>query len=138
LIEFLLGDVLNVFVDGKDEVFARLRLFLDVGKPLPARVDRDEHFSSATTQFVVEFVLDAALAGILHADGSDNLRRQIARGIKTLRLFLKVDPLQVERLDALDGLVISLARHPAKSFVITAVGEDYIMILTCDSRDQGN
>ncbi len=49
-----------------------------------------------------------------------------------------MDALQVERLDALDGFVIGLARHPAKSFVVAAVGQHYIVVLARDARDQGN
>ena len=138
LIEFLLCNVLNVLVDGQDKVFARFRLLLHVGEPLPPRIDRDEHFPGAPAQFIVEFVLDATLTGVFHANGSHDLRRQITRRIKSLRLFLKMDSLQVERLDALDGLVISLARHPAKSFVIAAVRKHYVMIFASDPRNERN
>ena len=93
-------------------------------------------FPATPAQFVVELMLDAALAGILHADGADHLRRQIARRIKTLRLLLEMDALQVQRLDALDRLVIGLARHPAKSLVIAAVRQHYVVVFAGDARDQ--
>ena len=39
LLQFLLGDVLDILVDGQDEVVARVGLRLHIGEPLPARVD---------------------------------------------------------------------------------------------------
>ncbi len=75
LIQFFFGDVLNVLVDGEDHVGAGLRLLFDVGKPLPAGVDGDKHLSGTAAQLIVEGVLDAALAGVLHADGAHHLRR---------------------------------------------------------------
>src|ERR1039458_219375 len=86
--------------------------------------------------FVVELVLDAALAGILHADRTQHLRRQIARRIKALRLLLEVNSLQLQRIDALDGLVIGLASHPAKRFVRTAIRKHDDVVVTRNARDE--
>ena len=138
LIQFLLGDVLNILVDGQDQALARFRLFLDIGEPLPARIHRDEHLPRTSPQFVIEGVFDATLPGVFHPDRSHHLRRQIACGIKALRLFLKMDALQSQRLDALDGFVIRLARHPAKRLVVAAVGQHHIVIVAGNPRNQGN
>ena len=83
-------------------------------------------------------MLDAALAGILHADRAQHLRRQIARGIKTLRLFLEMNPLQLQRIDALDGLVVGLARHPAERLVRAAVRQHHVVVIAGDARDERN
>ena len=50
-------------------------------------------------KFLVEGMLDAALAGILHAHGSEYLRCQIARGIKALRLFARINASKVQRIE---------------------------------------
>ena len=113
-------------------------MLLNVGKPLPARVDGNEHLSCAPAQLVVERVLDAALAGVLHADGAHYLSCKIASRIEALRLFLKMDTLQVQRLDAFDGFIVGFARNPAKSFVVAAIGEDYVVVLAGDAGNQGN
>ena len=62
LIEFLLSDVLNIFVNSQDEVVSRVGLSLDIREPLAAGVDGDKHLSRAAAQFVIELVLDAALS----------------------------------------------------------------------------
>src|ERR1700684_84300 len=83
-------------------------------------------------------MLNAALSAIFHADGSHNLRRQVARRIKALRLFLEMDALQVKRFDAFDGLVISFARHPAKSFMTAAIGKHHVVIFSSNASNKGN
>jgi hypothetical protein len=49
-----------------------------------------------------------------------------------------MNTLQVQRLDAFNGLVVGFARHPAESFVIAAVGEHHIVIFAGNTRNQGN
>ena len=39
LIEFLLGNVLNILVDGEDDALSRFRLLFHVGEPALARID---------------------------------------------------------------------------------------------------
>ena len=95
-------------------------------------------FPGLPAQFIVELMLDAALARVFHADRTQHLRRQIARGIKPLRLFLEMNPLQLQRIDALDGLVVGLARHPAESFVRAAIREHHVVVIARDARDQRN
>ena len=102
LLQLLLRDVLNILVDRQDKILARLRLLLHVREPLPTRIHRDNHLPRLPAQLLIKSMFDAALPGILHADRSQHLRRQIARRIKPLRLFLKVNTLQAERLDALN------------------------------------
>ena len=87
-------------------------------------------------KFLVEGMLDAALAGILHAHGSEYLRCQIARGIKALRLFLEMNALQLQGIDALNGLVVGLARHPAKRLMRAAVRQHYVVIIARNARDE--
>ena len=138
LIQFLLGNVLNILVDGQHKILARLRLLLDIRKPLPARIDRDEHLSGTPAQLIIERVFNATESGILHPNSSHHLRRQITRRIETLGLFLKMDSLQVQGLDALDGFVVGFARHPAKGLVIAAVGQHHIVIIAGNAGNQGN
>ena len=69
-------------------------------------------------------------------DGAQNLRRQIARGIKALRLLLEVNSLQLKRTDALDSFVVRFAGDPAESFVRAAVREDDVVVITGDASDQ--
>ena len=138
LLKFFLGDVLDVLVDGQDKVLARVRLRLDIGEPPPFRVDRDEHLSRTSAQLVVELVLDPALTGILHANRTQHLRREIARRIKALRLLLEVNALQLQRIDALDGFVVRLARHPAERLVRAAIRQHYVVVVARDARDKGN
>ena len=45
LLEFALGDVLNIFVYGENDVLAGLRLFLYPAEPFLARVYGDEHLA---------------------------------------------------------------------------------------------
>ena len=45
LLEFFFSDVLDVFVDRQDNVFARLRLLLDALKPLLSRINGNQHVS---------------------------------------------------------------------------------------------
>src|ERR1700721_3080775 len=93
LLQFLLGNVLNILIDSQNEIFARLRLLLDVGEPLSPRIHRDGHFSGAPAQFIVERVLDAALPRVLHPYGSYLLSGKIPRRIKPLWLFLEMNAL---------------------------------------------
>ena len=83
-------------------------------------------------------MLDAALAGIFHSDGTEHLRGQIACGIETLRLFLEVNALQLQGIDALDGLVAGLARHPAERFVRAAIRQHHVLVVACDAGNQRN
>ena len=83
-------------------------------------------------------MLNATLARILHANGTEHLRGQIARRIKTLGLFLKVNPLQLKRVDALNSFVIGLARDPAESFMRAAIGKYDVVIIARDARDERN
>ncbi len=83
-------------------------------------------------------MLDAALPGIFHADRTQHLRGQIARGIKALRLFLEMNPLQLQGIDALDGLVVGLARHPAERLVRAAIRQHHVVVIAGDARDERN
>ena len=86
-------------------------------------------FPGASAQLIVELVLDAALAGVFHAHRAQHLRRQIACGIKALGFFLEVNALQLERVDALDGFVVGLARHPAEVFMRSAIGQHDVVVV---------
>ncbi len=59
-------------------------------------------------------------------------------GIKALRLFLEVNALQLQGIDAFDGLVIGLARHPAEGLVRAAVRQHDVVVITRDARDERN
>ena len=136
LLKFFLSDVLDVLVDGQDKVLARVRLRLDIGEPPPFRVDRDEHLSRTSAQLVVELVLNPALAGILHPNRTQHLCGEITRGIKTLRLLLEVNSLQLQRIDAFDSFVVGLTRHPAERLVRAAVRQHYVVIIARDACDK--
>ena len=68
LVELFFGNVLDVFVDGQDEILARFGLGLDIGEPLFAGVDGDEHLAGLAPELLVELMLDAAQAGVFHPD----------------------------------------------------------------------
>ena len=76
--------------------------------------------------------------GIFHADRTEHLRGQIARGIEALRLFLEMNALQLQGIDALDGLVVGLARHPAERLVRAAVRQHDVVVIAGDARDERN
>ena len=114
LLEFLLDDVLDFFVDGEDNVVAGVGLALDAAEPFAARVHGDQHLAGRAVQARVEGVLNAAQALVVQSDVADGLRGQFALGIETLRLLLKVDAAQVHGADPLAGFRVHLARDPGE------------------------
>ena len=128
-LEFALGDVLDVLVDGEDEIFAWLRLLFDAGEPALAGVDGDHQLAGLALKFRIELALEAAQALIFGADIAQHLGGQFALWVETLGLFLKVDALQVEGADAVGGFGVGFAGDPAKSFVGLAVGQDHARVV---------
>ena len=139
LFQFSLGNILNFFVDGENQIVARLGFFLNSGEPLLAGVDRDLHAAGLAAQLFVISALDAAQAAIVGAHIAEHLCRQFALGIKAFRFFLEMDSLQIQSTNALDGLGIGFACDPAKRFVSAAISQDEARVFTrnaCDQRDR--
>ena len=98
--QFALRDVLDLLVDGQDDVLARLGLLLDAAKPFAVGVHRDQHAPGLAAQFVVVLALDPAQPFVIHAHVAQHLRRQFALGIKALGFFLEINAAQIQRPDA--------------------------------------
>ncbi len=138
LLQLLFGDVLDVLIDRQNYVVAGVRLGCDVREPLLACIHGDEHLAGLTPEFIIECMLNAALAGVLHADRAEHLRSEISRWIKAFWFFLEVDALQLEGVDALDSFIVSFAGDPTEGLVRTAIGEDDVGVFTRNAGDQGN
>ena len=89
-------------------------------------------------EFPIELALQPAQTLVVSADITQNLRRKFTLRVKTLGFFLKVDALQVHRLDALDHFHIGFTRNPAKRLSGAAVGEDDPGIVPGDAGNQTN
>ena len=105
---------MHFFVDGEDQVFASLRPPLHTAKPFTASIHRNEHLPGLAAQPRIEAALDSAQAFIIQTHVTKHLCRELALGIKTLRLLLKINSLQVEGADTVGGAGINLAGDPAK------------------------
>ena len=137
-LEFAFGDGLDVFVDGQDEILAGIWLLLDTSKPALAGVDGDHQTSGLALQLRIELTLEAAQSLIVGANIAEDLGGQLALGIETLGLLLKVDSLKIQRPYALGHLRIRLARYPAKRLVGPAIGEHHSRIILRDPRNQAD
>ena len=113
-------------------------LLFNTGKPALARIDGNHQLAGLALELLVELPLQAAQSLIVGAHVPQNLRRQFTLWIKTLRFFLEVDALQIQRADALNHFGIGLSRHPAKGLVGAAVGEHDAGIVFRDARNQAD
>ena len=95
LFEFALRNVLDILVNGEDQVLARLRSLLDAREPLLARVHRDRHLARAPAKLVVKLAFNPAQAAVVRAHVSNDLRGQFSLGIEASRFLLKVNSPQV-------------------------------------------
>ena len=136
--EFVFGDVLNVLVERKHDTVARFRFFFNAGKPAFACVDGNHQLAGLALQLTVELALQAAESLIVCANVAENLRRQLALGIKTFGFFLKVNALQIQRADAVNHFRIRFPRNPTKSLVGLAVSEDDAGIVIGDTGNQAD
>src|SRR5579862_2295179 len=89
--EFPLDDVLDLFVDGQYDILSRVWLLLDAAEPLAPGDHRDQHAAGLAAKLFVIGTLDSAQALVIHADITENLRRQIPFGIEPLRFLLEMD-----------------------------------------------
>ena len=135
-LQFTLGNVLNVLINSEHDAIARLRFLFNAGKPALARVDGNHQLTRLALQLLIELPLQSAQSLIVGAHIAKNLCRQFTLGIKPLRFFLKVNALQVQRPNTLDGFGVGLSRHPTKCLVPAAVGEHNPWILFRYARDQ--
>ena len=114
LIDFLLGDVLDFFVDGEHQVGAGVGLAFDASEPLPAGILGDLERAGIASQLVVEGDFDARQSFVIESDIADGLGGEFALGIKALGLFLEADSAQVEVADAIGGFGVDFARDPGE------------------------
>src|SRR5437588_9363089 len=136
--QFPLGDILDLLVNGEDNVFAGIGLPLDLIEVLPAGIHLDQHASGLAAQLFVVFTLDATEAFVVHPDVAQHLGGEFALGVETLRLFLEVDALEIKPLDTLRNFRIGLACDPAKRARSLALGQDFARIFFRYASDEGN
>src|SRR6202521_4271292 len=137
-LEFPFGDVLDVLINGEDDAVAGFGLLLHTGKPALARVDGNHQLAGLALQLLVELPLQAAQPLIVGANVPQNLRRQFTFRIKSLRFFLVVDALQIQRPDALNHFGIRLPCHPTEGLVGATIGEHGAGIVFRDARNQAD
>jgi hypothetical protein len=79
---------------------------------MPFGIQRSQNMARRSVHLVVELTLNAAEAGVVGADVTQNLRGQIVVRIKALELLLKVNALQVQLPHPRRRLRIQAACHP--------------------------
>jgi len=137
LIQFFLGDVLNILVE------VRTRFSPGSGcsqrrKTLAARVHRVNILparprSSSSNACSMPLWPTSPSPPVAH-----HLRRQIARRNKNASALFENEYLQVQRLVRSMVSSSALRATQPKSFVIVAIGQHYVVILTGDARDERN
>ena len=101
----LLGKELDVLVDGENEIAARLGVVLAGAENFAARVHGGVHFAGHAVELLIELVFEAAEAVVVDADIAKYLRGDLVVWIEALELFLVVDALHIEGVDASGDIV---------------------------------
>ena len=113
-IEGLLGHVLDVGVDGEDEILAGQGLTDGGPEHVAAGVDRGHHVAGDAVQLVVELHLKPAESVVVGADVAEHLGAKGAVRVEALELLLEVDALEVELADAVGSFGVDPSRDPCE------------------------
>ncbi len=113
-IESALGHELNIFVDGENQVFSRVRLALLAVQHVAAGIERGEHAAGNTVQIAVELALHSSQTIVIGAHVSQDLGGELAVGIEALEFLLEVHALEIQRFHPRDLRGLKLARDPGE------------------------
>ena len=113
-LERALGHELDIFVDGKNQIFSRVGLTLLAVQHVAAGIERGEHAAGNTVQIAIELALHATQAIVIGAHVSQHLGGQLAVGIEAFEFLLEIDAFEIQRFYARDLGRIQLACDPGE------------------------
>ena len=128
LIQFFLDDVLDRLVDGQHQILPGLGRLLDGAEPLAPGIDGDEFLAGNAAQIVVKLAFQPAQALVVSADIAEHMRRQLALGIKALRLLAKVNAAEIQLANAFRGVGVDLALDESEVAIRLQPGNDLLRI----------
>ena len=112
--QFPLGDVLDIFVQGQDQVLSRLRRAAGAAQPVLLGIGFNQQLARPAPNGLFVAQLHAGQPVVVHAYVAEHVRRQLPLGIKPLVFLLGVDALQIQLADAGRFPVGDLALDPTE------------------------